>query len=254
MTNDAATNRPSNPSWNKSSHQVLLSWFESPDDAQLALADLMDQGLSEQDFTLLRLEPEGDGRLKDPLAHVVAPFVTRESGLSDETEGSADRESDVGAGIETTTPDDNISAPQDSDDSETLAQDLSYPAEGHSFGDEEARDIETAANTGFFKTTRPTRPAWRGAETAVDEIDLPGLGALVGEGSFGGQLMDRVFKEHDTSLAWLAARINKRAGETGVAIQQHGAMLAIDVNAMSPDPERIEDVLMTRSARWVRRL
>ena len=140
----------------KSHHPILVSYFASPDEAELAIADLMDEGLSSQDFVLLKLGEQETGRT-DPLEYVVAPFAGSESRISDDTEDSAERESEVGGGIATTSPNDDVSALQEMDDSETVAEDQMYPSENHSIGDEQTRDVARAANEGAFDTTRP---AW----------------------------------------------------------------------------------------------
>jgi len=238
---------------NQSGQVVLLSYFPSADDAQLAVADLMAERLSEQDFTLVKLATSDAGRT-DPLEYVVAPFAGAQSSISDDTEDSAERESEIGAGIATSTADDDVSAPQEMDDSETAADDEMYPVGDHSIGDEESRDVEIAAETGFFETTRPNWSHRRASEAAVDEVDLPGIGAMVGEGSFGAIVLEKAFQDHDLSFAWLAARLNLRSGEQGVSIGKTGALLAVDVNAQGPNPDRIEEVFNDHSAAWTRRL
>ena len=238
----------------KRRHPVLVSYFASTDGAQLAVADLMSEGLSEQDFTLLRLSKDGESGGTDPLEYVVAPFAGNQSNLSDITEGTPDRESEIGGGISTSSPDDDVSGPEEMDDSESASEDLIYPAEDRSRESDEAQDVEVEVTTGFSGTAIPPRSYERAAEPVVDEIDLPGIGTLVGEGSFGTTVLDKVFKDGDMSLAWLAARFNERVGESGVSVGKTGAVLAIDVNATGPNPARIEEVLLREGAGWVRSL
>jgi len=232
-------------------HPILISHFDLTESAQLAVTSLMAEGLSEQDLTLLMLSDVAGKSHTDSLEHLVAPFS---GGPADDADTSATAESEIGGGISTTTPEDDVSAIEEMDDSETAADDVMYPSDDHSIGDEEVRDVEHAADKGFFDTTNPGLRHRRIAEPLFEEIALPGLGILIGEGSFGSTLLDRVFKQNDTSLAWLAARLNGRDREAVITIGNGGALLAIDVNAQGPNPDRIEEVLTGQGADWVRTL
>jgi len=236
--------------WAVTSHQVLVSWFKSPDEARLAVSDLMEEGLSEQDFALLQLNT-AQGQHGDALEYVVAPFSGGQN-MSDETEGASDRESEVGAGIATSRPEDAVSAVQELDDSETFAQDMSYPpADGHSIGDEQTHDVKIGADQGFFETTFPEDKSTIVAESMIDEIDIPGIGAIMGEGSFGELIMERTFKGHASDMNWLSDRLNRKDNQREVSIGRTGALLGIDVSANSPNPDRIEEILRARYAAWV---
>jgi hypothetical protein len=232
-------------------HQVLLSYFGSVDQAESAVTDLISEGLKEDDFALLLLNSNSQEATEalEPLLAPQSPGVTH---LGDDTEGAADRESEIGAGIATSTPDDDVSGVEEMDDSESAAEDLMYPADDRDFADEEEAEVKLAADTGYFQTTGPDRSPRRFADSTVDAIDLPGLGALVGEGSFGETILARVFQENDTSLAWLAAQLNEREGEDNVSIGREGALLAIDVNVQGSTPQRIEEIMSGRRASWVR--
>jgi len=248
------TNQTLSTTLGKARHLILVSYFESPDGANTAVADLMAEGLSEQDFSLLRLSGGRDDGHVDLLEYLAAPLAGRQSNLTEDTEGAPDRESNIGGGIGTTSPDDNVSAVHEMDDSESAAEELMYPADGTSSEEEDASQLKAAAVSGFFDTTRPEAAHARASERALEEIDLPGLGVLVGEGSFGASVLERVFEKHQTSMSWLADEFNRRDGTDGVSIGVAGAVLAIDVNFGGPNPDRIEEVLLARHAKWIRKL
>lgn len=245
-------NEPSSTDdWQPSSHQVLIAWFPSTSEAEVAVAELAEQGVSEQEFSLLNL----DGSLSeskehgDALEYVLSPIEGGQNNLIDDTEGAADRESEVGAGIATTSPDDDVSAPQEMDDSESAAQDMSYPANDQSFADQEDHDVKEAAETGYYETTRPSSDPERYADSLVDRLDVPGIGVLLGEGSFGDIIMERAFKDEYPDMSWLVDLLN-RSSATPLSIEDRGSILAIDIGATSPTLDQIDETMIRCGAAW----
>jgi hypothetical protein len=162
-------------------HPVLISYFESSAQAQATVADLRSEGLSEQDFALVVLN-ETAQQAAASLEPLMAPPNRGQSQLSEFNEGVVDRESQIGGGIETSTPDDDVSAIQEMDDSESTSEDLLYPTEDRSLADEDAPVGEiAAANPGFFETSDADFSQIQYAEHSVDKIALPGIGALLGK-------------------------------------------------------------------------
>src|ERR1700722_15391408 len=132
-------------------HPVVLGYFPSPPMAELALTDLGEQGVSEQDYALVKI---GETDVADDsLDYAMDPVGTTGTGLNMEAEGSPEFESAIGGGISTVGQDDDATNVSELDDGDDKADDLMYPTSGHSFGDEERRDVAIAAQSGFFETT-----------------------------------------------------------------------------------------------------
>jgi hypothetical protein len=217
-----------------SEHPVVFGWLPDRNRAELALADLMAAGLSEQDVTLV--EPSTARASAASLASAVVPVSGTRNGSSRE------RESSIGGGIATLEPDDDVSTIEEMDDSESAAEDAMYPDSGHSYSEEDVHDMEALLGDAAAQRARLRRP-----ETDLSEIAVEGLGLVVGEGSFGTQLLEARYR------GGLGAVRRWLWGESTPGIEGETCVLAVDATAEGPSVEEIESVLESRGARFIRR-
>lgn len=234
----------------RSSH-LLLSYFDGTSDAELALADLVAEGISEQDFTLVKIGAKGSDGFVDALENVIEDFGNKRIPPQNQLEGVSDRESRIGGGIETSTPDDDVSEASEMDDSESVIEETLYPVTGHSIGMEQAYDVGNAAEKGFFDTIDPEKTETRKAENILTEFTLPAVGVVIGEGSFGERLTEAVFTVGPIGIESLIAQIDGKLDPSELHFHNRGGILAVDAESTGPSEERIADILRNRGASFV---
>jgi hypothetical protein len=229
---------------------LIISFFAHTSDSELALADLMSEGLSEQDFTFVQFGDRDSAGLIEALECAVEPFARRRPAQTDQVEDSLGIESQIGGGIETASPDDDVSSVEEMDDSESAAQGLLYPAGGRSVEGEEAREIQIGANSGFFQTTKPAYPNSKFCEPVLTSFRLNGIGLVVGEGSFGERIIEALSSE---GVEGVQALIGQWMMPTkhGSRFLDVGILLAIDVEVTGPLEDRVSDILRARGAQYV---
>jgi len=222
-------------------HPIVFAWFANRNAADLALTDMFAVGFTDQDFTLVEPLPASadpaDESLEASLATTPGGSVVR----------AAPDESEVGGGIATSSANDDVSQVEEMDDSESAAEDLLYPRGGRSFGDEETAELDNAANHGFQTTEEETLPLRR-AEIPYTEIDLPGLGRLIGEGSFGTALLEARYRGGIPAVRrWLW-------GENAKGIEGDGCVLALDITPNSPPLDELEASLQQAGAKLIQHM
>ena len=227
---------------------LLISYFAHTSDAEIALSELISEGVSEQDFALVKLGEIAHKNHLDALENVVEPFGNLRVNASETAEGTSDHESRIGGGIETVTPDDDVSAIEEMDDSETMAESMLYPASGHSIGGEEATDIEHFTESGFMDSNpKPDRHA-KHAERMLDEFEIPGLGIVIGEGGFGESLLEASISEGLPGVLSIINRYNSQVDSAPISVAHGGSILAIDVDITAPIDDRMGDILRSKGA------
>jgi|GEM_PF-1662450 len=216
-------------------HPVVLGYFPSTSMAELALTDLTAQGVTEQDYALVKIGEVADP--DDELDFAMEPMGNTRMGLQVEAEGNPEFESAIGAGIATSGPNDDVTNVAEMDDGDDAAEDLMFPTSGHSFGDEERRDVATAANTGFFETTKPDRLPSAPAERTEIEQFQDGPGVVIGEGS----LVDYLAGGQGNLSSLL-----ENLGQSRTVGK--GSILAVDVMPDGPNRERVVETLTANKA------
>jgi len=230
---------------------LVISYFAHISDAELALADLIAEGLSEQDFTLVKFGVVSHGVATDTLENVIEPFGSNRIAPAEAAEGSPDRESQVGGGIETSSPDDDVSSIEEMDDSESAAEATLYPTSGHSMGEEDAEDINRVTSAGFLGVHSPKTRVLKFAETIIEQVPIKGIGLVIGEGGFGERILEASIENGEEGVLQLFSQYNSIMSHPVISIFGRGALLAIDVDVTAPIEDRISDILNARSARAV---
>ncbi len=229
---------------------LFIAFFSHSNDAELALAELMAEGISEQDITLVKLGIDGQSNQPDALENVIEPFGNQRLINPDQASGYSTRESRVGGGIDTSSPDDDVSAIEEMDESESEAEDLMYPPNGKSIGDEEAQEVRQGADSGFFETTRPSPRKSRHAEPILTQIHLPDIGLVLGEGSFGEELIEVSIGVGAVSgLELLINQYSAWIAKAPAELRSMGAILAVDVEITGPVDDRITDIVTAHGAK-----
>jgi len=193
----------------KTRHPVMISYFQSTDSAQRAVADIMGEGLSEQDFSLLLLGDDSAFnrntwsslfRRDKPRCRMIRKI--RLTGNRT-----------WGGGIATSTPDDDVfRAAGDGTIQRMLPTTCCIRRRGTPSAMSRSEIPRLAAITGFFETSLRRRPTKRSPRNPSRRSSFPGLGSLVGEGSFGSTILDKVFKEHDVNLGLARGSLQPASG------------------------------------------
>lgn len=178
---------------------ALYSTFKDRELAEQTVGALLDAGVIPEDISLVtRLAGSGsvDPAYEPALQMVDAGKANlaelRYGPVSHEEEGSDLYESQVGGGIATDEPDDDVSGPEEMDDSESVTEDLVQPIKGSSYSSEEFRDADSFAQFGSINSLRPRIAATPRSEVApIDEISAiaePGL-LILGDGHLALELL-----------------------------------------------------------------
>lgn len=170
--------------------------FTNGEAAERTVGALLEIGVAPDDISLVvkqATRPGADVELvPEPLMVDAGEGGTYGDRTGRQTEGSFSRESQVGGGIGTSSPDDDVSGIEEMDDSETVSEDMIYPTSGTSYSSQEDHDVTEAANTGFFNTTIPGRHGNHAHDGHLDELDsllVPGFGLVLGGGDLATELI-----------------------------------------------------------------
>lgn len=248
----------------------IIAKFDHKTDAEEAFAALLAGGVAPSDMSLVvPVEIEGplrqidlsNGHLMDaPDAGFIDPageagFIGRGMGSPRiSAEGSMVLESEVGGGISTSTPADDVSYVEELDDSQSAAERMLYPDSGESFGGQDAHDIERFANTGSLDLIGIGQDGIAGSSRAEDNalaslyqdlsvIVLPHFGLVYGDGMLATELTAIAFQsqgardpspEMNPILYQLGADHNW-ADQLASCWKQGGALLEVTL-----PPEEIE--------------
>ncbi len=227
---------------------LMIAYFAHTSDAEIALSELISEGVSEQDFSLVKLGEVAHANHLDALENVVEPFGNLRVLSEEPGEGSSDRESQIGGGIETANPDDDVSAIEEMDESETIAEAMLYPSSGHSIGEEDASDIQKCTTKGFMDTNPRSVTHFKRAERMLDEFEIPGFGIVIGEGGFGECLQEASISHGLSGVQSVIDYYLSLANTFAIISKSGGSILAIDVDVTSPIEDRMTDILKSKGA------
>jgi hypothetical protein len=185
---------------------TVFGSFSRADLAETLLGALIEAGAAPEDLSLV-VRRNGVPST-DKLEELTSGNELIESGEGEpafyghaaiQTEGSDIYESEIGGGIGTSTPDDDVSSVEEMDDSQSASESMSYPANGHSYSDEEERDALKATNTGFFHLTDtgpnglglvdPEGDSHQKLPSELSSLLLPHFGLVLGDGTLATELM-----------------------------------------------------------------
>jgi hypothetical protein len=106
-------------------------------------------------------------------------------------------ESPIGGGISTAFPDDAIESIDQSDDSQSLAEDNIEPGRSVTQAQQELHDLDLAVTTGFpskpmglDNVAKSSVPATEDLERSLEAIDVPGFGVVFGSGPLATAALD----------------------------------------------------------------
>lgn len=219
----------------------VIARFDRKTDAEGAFSALLAAGVAASDLSLIihakaegplrqielsngELSSAPDAGFVDPAAE--ANFIGGGMGLPRlSAEGSMVFESKVGAGISTSSPDDDASTVAELDDSQTASEDMLYPASGESYGGLDAHDIERFTRTGKVDITGIGRSGISGSSLAEDTaleslyqdlsaVILPHFGIAYGDGKLATEL---------TSVAIQSSGARDPSPDIGPIVHRMGA-------------------------------
>lgn len=257
---------------------TVFASFDNPEVAQRLLGALLEAGIAPEDLSLVikegdnlrideaeQFEESGAGMAMVDSGEAAPQMIGNPGG---QTEGSYTFESQVGGGISTSTRDDSVSGVEEMDDSQSAAEDMTYPASAQSFSSQERFDVAQGANTGFFNTTKPG-PEGLGVNPEQDDIlpeeseltslIVPGLGLVIGDGNLATSVigagvaterggnpaadMKDYLTDQDVpnDLAWMLAK----------DFEEGGAVLAVAAPPGGADFDVIQGILENVGARNV---
>jgi hypothetical protein len=246
---------------------ALYSTFRDRDLAERIVGTLLDAGVIPEDISLVtRLDEDPASKLVpnyEPALRMVdagkANLAEMRYGtVAHEDEGSELYESHVGGGISTTEPDDDVSGPEEMDDSESVSEDLSQPARGVSFGSEEFRDADSFAEYGSLNVLQ-TRKALDSdpAVAPIEEISAiaePGL-LILGDGHLALELLRLTVNgnKEPPQTAVIAALCNvgvpdETARTLVASLEGKGAILSVVETIGMVPIERIEAIVESTQA------
>ena len=187
--------------------------FQNPARARLAVMALLNEGVPTDDISLVArgtkasfgktISPKQSG--EQPMADATAFVGGPGDPIIDELtpEGSVSElkfsisESPIGGGISTATPDDVVDSVDQSDDSQSLAEDSFEPGYSPSQADQEVHDLDLAVETGFPNKPegidgfpKSSVPGIEDLERSLEAIDVPGFGVVLGGGPLATAVLD----------------------------------------------------------------
>jgi hypothetical protein len=244
---------------------TVYASFQDPVTAEELVGALLDEGVSPEDISLIAHSRHSSRFRQAPEAlEVVDAGETKEEMIGNprlEKEGSFRYESSVGGGISTSSREDSVSSVDEMDNGQEVAERMSRPVRGLSYGSEEALDIAEAAVTGFFHTTKPEgQPDFAGENepaepfSEADELDpivVPGVGLVMGGGVLATDVLGAgvaVERGGDlpASLANYLVDQQVRGDIAALMIEDldgGGAILAVALPLEHIRPERITELM-----------
>jgi len=187
---------------------TMFASYLSREQAERLVGALLEAGVPAEDLSVVvRTDPSPPGE-KTHLCESRDGLAIVDSGEGNspmfghsakETEGSFLYESRIGGGISTSSPDDDVSTVDEMDDSQTAAEEMSYPANAKSYSSQERLDVTRATNTGFFNTTDPGleglgltdtgEESYGIHESDISSVIVPGVGLVIGDGALATSLV-----------------------------------------------------------------
>jgi len=242
--------------------------FKDSKAAIATLADLLQQGVKADDISLI--SPDLDGQFVTDLDSSLVPsedatsFVGRNDDPDRDGLLSVDGSSDVPeyqrfttleegpiAGIDTSDSGTNVDSVDQADDSQEIADQMTYPRSGTSFS-EHQRDEDNLSMLTGFPTPPPIieeLPDTRGDEPGrLESISVPGLGMVVGGGGLATAALDPKGAEAIFSYLRDEGVPEDQAREYRAAVQRGVAMLAVAITPGLVDENAIERIVERHDA------
>lgn len=210
---------------------TFYAGFTNPNKAHSLVHQLLETGISNDDISIII--PESVAASWDD--HILDSDPGNEALISSE--------SPIGAGISTSSPDDDISLIEESDESQERAEDQSYE---RSQGQIEAIDLEGEIETGFpIDPPISRKMGYLTEDDAIDQIAVPGFAVVQG----GGELATAALAPSPSDLF---ASIRGNLIEEGVdketvdslegIFKGGGVILAVELSSGNGQGERLESL------------
>jgi hypothetical protein len=182
--------------------------------AELMLRRLLVDGVALDDISLVTKEPTDPNPAEGNSVGDASYFVGRSDdpsrSLVDETSRGADYEaaetSEVGGGISTSDTGLNVDSVDQMDDSQSAAEDMTWPREDASYASHEMDDLNRAVKTGF---PTPVTPLDDGIDADNDSnqtpepVSIPGVGVVMGGGDLANAAFDWRGQDGKTDVSGL---------------------------------------------------
>jgi hypothetical protein len=239
---------------------TLIASFPDLSTARNVLKSLLSDGMSPDDISLIGGHLEGRagegspglGKLGD-----ASVIVGREDDpMESEDNGRASlAESNVGGGISTSGPDDDVSDVGEMDDSQSAEDSQSGLSDNQSTDDRESDELRRAFNTGF-----PTGVAGvdssggsritpdHDLDGSLDTMTIPGFGYVMGGGALATIALDFAdlppIESCNTFRSFLEGEgVSEEIADSMLLnVRDGGAVLAVEIVPGAANPDAIEDL------------
>lgn len=236
---------------------ILYAHFASTEQAETALANVLDLGVAPEDVSLVALAGErsvNEARLEIESRRTHAEEL-RYGFVRAESEGRDEFESAVGGGISTSEPEDAVSGVEEMDDGPDVAEDLTEPVRQEYFGTEDLEDVDRLAERGTIDSTRPTGegfdsvtlPYSASSEDDGLSVEIRGGLMIVGDGALATQLLVMELNGHPEDPSDAVKQSLYKLGVAppeaiamGGQIEVGGAVLAVSETLSTVPLEQIE--------------
>jgi hypothetical protein len=179
---------------------TFYATFPDPVQAQLVARLLLDDGIEQDDLSLLSPKQSNIEAAAPPSTGDATFFVGAKDdpahALVNEDSPDADYEavevSKVGGGISTSNSDENVESVDQMEDSQSVAEDQIYPRDDTSNSQHELDDLNRAVRTGFPTPVTPldTDSGAVPSDRSLESIWVPGVGMVFGGGDFATAAFD----------------------------------------------------------------
>jgi len=255
LTNDPIPRYLEAMSW------ALYASFKNRDLAERTVGALLDAGVIPEDISLIAPTRESEPHelvvdyepaLMMVDAGMLGTAEVRYRSKSAEVEGSDVYESKIGGGISTSSPDDDVSAIEEMEDAESIAEDLIHPAKGRSFGSEEFGDADAFAKFGTLNQLR------RHAHHTIDNIHgsseisafvEPGL-LILGDGPLALKILEKSLIDHKRTPRevvrnglWEVGVAPDAAANLAAELTGNGALISVVEAAGQVPIQQIESII-----------
>ncbi len=238
---------------------TFIATYPDVPSAQQALRSLLGDGISSDDISLVAHSEgnqtsmeAGTGRLADATYLVGRDDdpIDSPTPAGDEYRTSYLAESNIGGGIATSSPDDDVSQVAEMDDSQSAAEDMISPPEDRPYSRHEVDDLQETLKSGF-PTTVPEidGPAPLGPDHEADEsvytIAIPGFGLVIGGGALATVALDfagssQEGRNHFKSFLENEGVPGSEASSMLETLEAGGAVLSISIIPGETNPDAIE--------------
>ncbi len=183
---------------------TMFGSYSRKEAAEMLLGALLEAGVAPEDMSIVvRMEGNSDGaeveaqgKMMVDTGQTHAPMYGH---VARETEGSQVYESRIGGGISTSSPDDDVSSVEEMDESQDASEQMTYPESQTSYSQMEDKDVNRAADLGFYDLSNPGVNSLGLSDTGEDEliafsdevssVVLPGFALVLGDGMLATSLL-----------------------------------------------------------------